>query len=251
MTIKVIIVDDEPLARVSLNTALTELTNWEIVNESASGEQVKELVTELNPQVLFLDIRMPGKSGIDVARELLTLENIPIIVFITAYDKHAIEAFELCALDYLLKPFDDERIKKTIKRIAETVNNKQILHQQVQSLGELSNENQSNEIKRFMVRSVGKVEVIDVEDVIWIASSGNYVELHLDSKMVLHRVSLNYLADHLSSDFQRCHRTSIVRISQVKSIESLKNGKYALLMNSGDRVALTQKYKDLLLNKLS
>jgi len=245
------IVDDESLARTSLKVALSELTDWTIVNESANGDKVKQLVEELQPQVLFLDIRMPGKSGLEVSRELLTLETVPIIVFITAYDKHAIEAFELCALDYLLKPFDDSRLQQTIERIDEIVESCRSLRLQLESFNQLKNGTLTKSIDKLMIRSVGKIEIIKVKDINWIASSGNYVELHLDSRMVLHRVSLNYLAEHLPDDFVRSHRTSIIRISQVSSIETVSNGKYCIIMKSGEKVPLTQSYREQILQKLS
>ena len=146
--------------------------------------------------------------------------------------QHAIEAFELSAVDYLLKPFDDERLLRTIKRIEK-------------QLGQGEQQADSQYLQQLAVRSVGKVQMVSVDDVMWIASAGNYVELHLQDKVILHRVSLSYLEKHLNPrDFVRVHRTAMVRFSKISELQSQTDSGYVALLDNGDKVTVSQRYKD-------
>ena len=249
MAVTVLIVDDEYLARANLAVALEENCDWQVVGECARGDGVMQSVEQLKPQVIFLDIRMPGLDGLAVSAQLMSLEDPPVLVFVTAFDQHAVEAFELCALDYLLKPFDDDRLLQTIKRVEKILESdeKPVAMGQWQQL----NDAKQQYLTQMAVRSVGKVQLVDVKDIIWMGSAGNYVELHLTQSCILHRVSLSYLEKHLDPEvFIRIHRTSIIRVAQVVEFLTLPDSSYAVMLKNGDKVSLSQRYKAGFLRRL-
>lgn len=248
--IDALVVDDEKLARANIRYSLQDFDNWRVIGECRRGDQVLDAVSELAPNVVFLDIKMPGLNGLKVCQQLQQLSKPPIIIFVTAYDVHAVEAFELCALDYLLKPFDDERFAKTIERIELLVINRQTQQYQVDQLEQVSSADQS-ELKTLIVRSVGRIQLIEIEQVNWLSTAGNYVELHLDDQVILHRVSLSYLEKHLPKiDFVRVHRTAMIRVSQVCEFLTLADGQYAVVLKSGEKVNVSQTHKERLLQLL-
>ena len=276
MPITVLLVDDELLARANMRAALEDCCDWRIVGECERGSDVLDSVQRLSPQVVFLDIKMPGLDGLQVSRQLMKLAQPPVLVFVTAFDQHAVEAFELCALDYLLKPFDDERLVQTIQRIEKVVNSGEspVGLQQWQQLNQAA-DSESQYLTQVAIRSVGKVQLVAIKDIVWMASAGNYVELHLDqnsvnnsnhtnnnnnsnsssssssSSSVLHRVSLSYLEKHLDpAIFTRVHRTSIIRLSEVSEFLTLPDASYAVVLKSGAKVTVSQRYKETLLASL-
>jgi len=193
---------------------------------------------------------MPGLSGLEVCQLLQDLEHPPIVVFVTAFDAHAIEAFELCALDYLLKPFDDERFSKTIERLVEQLSDQTSQKMQVNQLEKIT-QNKDESLSTLIVRSVGKIQLIKVEDINWLSTAGNYIELHLESQTILHRVSLSYLEKHLpQNEFCRVHRTAMVRTSQISEFLTLAEAQYAVVLKNGDNVNVSQSYKHKLLEQL-
>ena len=250
MTLRVLIVDDESLARANLRFALKSLTDWEIVNELASGQGVLERVKEGDIDLVFLDIRMPGMDGLQVSEQLLALEKTPIVVFITAYDQHAVEAFELCALDYLMKPFTDERLKKTIERIESMADNTDALNK-TRLESHLAVQDKSKPLSQLVIRSVGRIDVVNIADIDWFLSAGNYVECHQVEKMHLHRVSMNLLEEQLPEGFIRSHRKAIVRVSAIETISTSDSGKAIIIMQSGAEVPLSKSYKADILAALS
>ncbi len=249
-SISVLIVDDEHLARQNIVYSLQDFSRWKVVGECTRGDQVVKAIEQLKPQVIFLDIQMPGMNGLSVCKKLQRLKQPPFIIFVTAFNEHAVEAFELCAIDYLLKPFDDNRFEKTISRVEQLLTNKQYQQQQVEQLEQLSN-TENKPLKTLIVRSVGKIQLIDVAKVNWLSTAGNYVELHLESQVILHRVSLSFLEKHLpKDDFIRIHRTAMIRLSQVYEFLTLSDGQYAVTLKCGEKVNVSQSYKENLLKKL-
>ncbi len=245
-----LIVDDEKLARANISYALSELENWHVVAECSRGDEVLEHVKKYKPQVVFLDIKMPGLNGLVVCQLLQKLERPPVIIFVTAFDAHAIEAFELCALDYLLKPFDDFRFSKTIKRAVGQITDQISQKIQVNQLEKIT-QGSKREISTLIVRSVGKIQLIRVDDINWLSTAGNYIELHLDTQVILHRVSLSYLEKHLSqNEFCRIHRTAMVRTSQISEFLTLAESQYAVVLKNGDKINVSLRYKQKLLDLL-
>ena len=247
---KALIVDDEKLARANIKYSLEEFSQWQVVGECHRGDEVLDQVKALQPDVVFLDIKMPGLNGLKACQQLQTLQQPPLIIFVTAYDAHAVEAFELCALDYLLKPFDDERFAKTLERVELLLSNQQDQQQQVDQLDQISN-NEDQELDTLIVRSVGRIQLIEVHKVNWLSTAGNYIELHMDDQIVLHRVSLSYLEKHLpKEDFLRIHRTAMIRVSQVSEFLTLADGQYSVILKSGEKVNVSQTHKETLLQRL-
>lgn len=247
--IKVLIVDDESLARKTLSFSINEHTDWKQVGECDRGDLVEQKVADLKPDVVFLDIKMPGLDGLTVCEKLQQFSPSPLIVFVTAFDAHAIEAFELCALDYLLKPYDDERFIKTVNKIKQSLHSRDLQEKQIAQLNSVTH-NKNEILRTLIVRSVGRVQLIDTSEVNWLSTAGNYVELHTDSGIILHRVSLSYLEKHLEEDFLRVHRTAMLRVSQVSEFLTISEGQYSAVLKSGDKVSVSQSYKEKLLGRL-
>jgi len=241
------IVDDEILARANLRQLINQYTDWTIVAELANGEALEDKVRQLNPSVVFLDIKMPRRDGISAATGLLALDNAPLVVFVSAYSDYALKAFELYALDYLLKPFSDERFLQTVARL----NSLGDKFNQLQDVVDKLPRAQQGYLKVLIIRSIGVIKIVDVKDVIWCRGSGNYVEVMLGGESHLHRVSLSALEESLDPTvFARCHRSAIVRLSAIKEIKTLDDGQFQLGLENGDTVKLSQTYKDAILASL-
>ncbi|MES2581423.1 MAG: LytTR family DNA-binding domain-containing protein [Pseudomonadota bacterium] len=239
----VILVDDEPLARINLRKVIDQFTDWKVVLELENGEHIERYVEQLKPSLVFLDIKMPKRNGLSAADGLLKMENPPLIVFVSAYSEYALEAFELYALDYLLKPFSDERFKQTVDRLGSIAGNsvarKQVSDQQVESL------QGKKYLQVLIVRSVGVIRIVDLKDVVWFRGSGNYVEVMLAQERILHRVSIGFLEENLNpTHFVRCHRSAMVRVSAVKEIKTSDDGQMLMGLENGDSTKLSQTYKD-------
>lgn len=242
----VMLIDDEPLARVNLRRAVEQLTNWKVVLELDNGEAVEEYAARLKPSVVFIDIRMPKRNGLSAAAGLLKLDDPPLIVFVSAYSEYALEAFELYALDYLLKPFSDARFKQTVDRLISVAGNSSvrgpILRQQA-GYGQ-----EKKYLQVLIIRSVGVIRIVDLKDVIWFQGSGNYVEVVLNDEHILHRVSLGFLEENLDpGQFVRCHRGAIVRVSAIRDIKTFDDGQMVIGLKNGDTPKLSLSYKANLL----
>jgi two-component system, LytTR family, response regulator len=241
------IVDDELLARANLRHLIQQYTDWTIVAELTNGDSLEDYVKQLNPSVVFLDIRMPKRDGIAAATGLLALDNAPLVVFVSAYSDYALKAFELYALDYLLKPFSDERFLQTVTRL----NSLGEKYSQVQDVVNKLPREQHAYLKVLIIRSIGVIKIVDVKDVIWCRGSGNYVEVMLAGESHLHRVSLSALEESLDPEvFARCHRSAIVRLSAIKEIKTLDDGQFQLGLENGDTVKLSHTYKDAIMTSL-
>lgn len=247
--IKAMIVDDEALARINIRQALEDHEHWNIVAELDNGKELKTILKKYKPDVIFLDIKMPGKSGMALAKELLSLKSCPLIVFVTAYDEYAVNAFELCAFDYLLKPFNDQRFKKTILRLESVLNQPE--HDKFLQKWQSKQLNSIGKLTQIIIRSIGSIRIIEIEDVFWFSSNGNYVEVHHKEGMHLHRASLNYLESHLVSDkFCRVHRSAIIKLKEVKELKTMDDNSYVIILSNGNEVKLSSAYKNKLFSLL-
>jgi two-component system LytT family response regulator len=258
MTIRCILVDDEEHARVTLRYAMSKHPDWQLLAEFKNTTSAREFLATNTIDVLFLDIQMPKESGLELARSLAAGAHPPLIVFVTAYNAHAIDAFELHALDYLLKPFNPSRFAQTLARAREMLTRGQQhqLHysnQPTDYARALSSYVQAEEQKRqstspsylrhIIVRSVGEIESILLAQVFWIGAAGNYVELHLDRRVVLHRMPLGKLEEYLDpAVFLRVHRGVIVRIDQCAHLLTLGNGSYQLRLRCGDEISVSKNH---------
>jgi len=199
--------------------------------------------------VIFLDIQMPAESGLVLAREVSRMSEPPLIVFVTAYSEHAVDAFEVHALDYLLKPLSDARLAQTVERIGAMLAQRQrkAYGAALRDYVDAGAGRAVERLQRINVRSVGRIEQIRVDDILWVESAGNYVELHLEGRAVLHRITLNRLEALLApEDFLRVHRSAIVRRSQIARLETIGDGSYRLTLRCGAAVAVSERYLNAL-----
>ena len=248
-----IIVDDEEHGRTTLRYALEDHPQWKLLREFDQAESARQFLTEQTAHqkidVVFLDIQMPKENGISLARSISALPQPPIIIFVTAYNNHALDAFAVHALDYLLKPCNPKRFAEAIHYAQDMLEQKQgyaqALQQALSSLDQRSDhpDAAAQELRHLVVRSVGAMECVQLTDILWFSSASNYVELHLAGRTVLHRMTLSELEQRLpSSQFLRTHRTAIIRIAQIQQLVIQKDGSYQVTLRCGDKVPVSERY---------
>jgi two-component system, LytTR family, response regulator len=247
--VNVIIVDDEPLGRDLVRHMLTAHPEFRISAECGDGEKAIAAVKRHNPQLLFLDIKMPRLDGMSLLQRL-DADTRPLIVFVTAHDSYAIRAFEAHAFDYLLKPFDQERFDQTITRIRRRL--QQIeeakLGQSVRDLlsGSVSAVATKTSFDRIVVRESGRVYFVPISEVEWLEASGNYVSLHVGAgKTHLVHETMGAMEAKLDpAVFVRIHRSTIIRVERIKELLPHFNGEYIVVLKDGARVKLSRGYLD-------
>jgi two-component system LytT family response regulator len=245
--ISALIVDDEPAARSGLRRMLAAHSAITVVGEARNGAEAVELIREHRPQVVFLDVQMPEINGFQVL-EALTPEEVPVIVFVTAYDAWAVRAFEVRAFDYLLKPFDDRRLVSVVERLSAhfAEQGPDDMLERIQSL--LSARRQSDSfITRLVVREAGAIRFISVEDVEWIEAADYYARVHTNKSSELVRYTLNDLEKQLDPmRFVRVHRSAIVNASRVKEIRIAHQTHHTAILTNGASVPVSRSKKDVL-----
>lgn len=243
MNIRALIVDDEEPGRVNLRYALADHPQWEVVAECASAAAAAEVMAAAAVDVVFLDIQMPNESGLALARTLASQAQPPLVIFVTAHNAFALEAFEVHALDYLLKPVNDARLAAALARAALMLEQRQraIYSQALRAYVADS----GNYLQQLSVRSVGSIECIRLADVHWIEACGNYVQLHLAARSVMHRSAVSRLAERLDpSVFMQVHRRAIIRHDQLAGLEVTGDGTFRALLRCGARVAVSERHAD-------
>lgn len=262
--LKTLIVDDESLARRGLVHRLKSIPDINIVGEACNGREALKLIKELNPDLVFLDIQMPGVSGFEVVQQL-DIETMPIILFLTAYDEYAVRAFEVNALDYILKPIDEDRLHQVLDKVRANLSQKRALEQKsqlLQMVSDISGENISSfeelekkdvtelvqkEPSRLAIKDGGHTTWINQDDIEWIDAAGDYMCVQSLGVTYIMRKTMKELEKELDEKIlQRIHRSTIVNIKQVREMESHINGEYFLTLESGHRVKLSRTYKDKL-----
>jgi len=243
--IRALIVDDEPLAREGMRLHLGEHSDIEVIGECADGASAITAIRNLVPDLVFLDVQMSELDGFGVLRELEG-EDLPAIVFVTAYDQFALQAFEAAALDYLLKPLDPERLAGTLERARVQIEGRSRREQSEQILSLLSHFGaQPRFIERLVTRSDGRIRIIRVDDIDYIEAAGNYAKIHVSGKMHLVREGMNSLEAKLDGRrFLRIHRSVIVRIDRIRELESLYQGDYVVVLHDGVRLTTGRKYRE-------
>jgi len=238
---RALIVDDEPLARSGVVVRLSKFPDVEIVGESGDGPSAVEKILQLSPDVVFLDVQMPGMDGFEVLRALPS-EDLPLVIFLTAYEQHALRAFEVHALDYLLKPLDDERFARAVQR-ARQVQDTNSKIRMSERLLRLLGENFGRYVSRFPVRTGVRIQVVLTDDIEWIAAAGDYVELHFGGRHHLLRETMNSMEQKLDpAKFLRIHRSRIVRSTCVRELQALDNREYLVKLSDGSEHRSSRSY---------
>jgi two-component system LytT family response regulator len=245
--IRTLIVDDEPLARERIRQLLHKEPDIEILGECADGREATATIGQLKPDLVFLDVQMPELDGFGVL-EQLDRRAMPTIIFVTAYDRFALRAFEVHALDYLLKPFDSGRFKQALERARERVRREpaEDLSRRVSELlADLKpGPKQQN---RLAVKSGGKVVFLKTDEIDWVEAADNYVSLHVGSESHLHRETMAALEASLPADkFMRISRSTIVNIERIKELQPMFHGEYTVILRNGTRLTLSRGYREKL-----
>jgi two-component system LytT family response regulator len=253
MNIRTLIVDDEDIARQGLRKRLQRTDDFEIVGECADWVEAQGAIRELTPDVIFLDIRMPELSGFDLT-EKLPKWSPPRVIFVTAYEEYAVRAFEVHALDYLLKPIDDNRVNETLARVrsalVEGTENGYARHF-VEALTRISSGSgasaQSKGSDRIAIPQDDRVTILKVSEIDWVEASGNYVSLHTGKKTWLLRETITSMDGRLASfGFVRIHRSTLVNIERVTELRTLENGDLSVSLNDGTVLRLSRNYREAL-----
>ncbi|WP_129781042.1 LytR/AlgR family response regulator transcription factor [Peristeroidobacter soli] len=243
--IRVLVADDESPARDKLQRWLGELSDIEVVARAEDGLQAAACIDQLRPEVVFLDIQMPGLSGLEVAAQL-EQATAPLIVFVTAYDEHAVKAFELNAVDYLLKPYDKERLLKAVTRVRDRFGDKQARAPAVATARA-----QTGSSERLLVPEGERLQLIDSSSIDWLEADDNYVHVHAAGRKFLLRRTLQDLLVQLGEQrFARIHKSAAVNIAAVSSLTPLFKGDYEVSLRNGAMLRLSRRYKDALFARM-
>lgn len=241
MTIRACIVDDEPLARERIRLMVAQEPDVEVVGEAGDGTEAVELVRRAKPDLLFLDVQMPGLDGFGVL-QALEADIPPAVIFVTAYDQYALQAFEVHALDYLLKPFNSRRFKKAMQRARGELTREAApeMNERLLSLLEgLRSDRRTPE--RIVLKSAGRVSFLKVDEVDWIEAEGNYVRLHVGAHSHLLRETMKNIEARLDPErFIRIHRSTIVNTDRIKELHPLFHGEYAVILRDGTRLTASR-----------
>jgi two-component system LytT family response regulator len=248
---RVVIADDEPLARERLRMLLGTEDWIDVVAECVDGTSTIAAIQKLRPDLVFLDVQMPGATGFDVI-DAVGAARMPFVIFVTAYDRYALRAFDVHALDYLLKPFDRDRFQRAVARARQQLErdaNGELERRLLAIVRDLKPAHQR--LERFVVKSAGRVFFVRAEEIDWIEAAGNYVKLHVGTDTHLFRETMNALEAQLDPDFFfRIHRSHIVNIERVKELQPWFNGEYVVFLRTGARLTLSRGYREKLQERI-
>ncbi len=250
--IHVLVADDELPARQRLMDLLRRDEQVGSVSEAADGQTAVEMIEREKPDLLFLDVQMPELDGLGVIDAVGAAE-MPLTVFVTAYDQHAIRAFEANALDYLLKPFSDERFEATMARVKARLDERSMREfgQRVMKMVSAAPASPERRLDRLVVKAGGTTRFIRVIDIDWIEAAGVYVTLHVGGKELLYRAALNDLAEKLDPRrFVRVHRSALINIESVVQLEPISHGEFEAVLKNGSRTRVSRTYRGQLEKRL-
>ena len=243
--IRALIADDEWAARAKLQLWLVEQGDIEVVAQCVDGFDAAEQIGRVKPDVVFLDIQMPGLTGLEVAGQL-EQATAPLLVFVTAFNEHAIRAFELSAIDYLLKPYDKDRLLKTLARVRTRTQDRAARSNAVATARA-----QTNSSERLLVPENGQLLLIDSASVEWIEADDNYVHVHTALRSHLLRRTLHDLLSQLGErQFARIHKSTAVNVSAIAALVPLFKGDHEVQLRSGKTLRLSRRYKDALFDRI-
>ena len=247
---RALIVDDEPLARRGVALRLKRFKDVDVIGECGDGRSAVGKILELSPDLVFLDVQMPGMDGFEVLRAV-PKEKLPRVIFLTAYEKHALRAFEVHALDYLLKPVDDQRFAVAIGRARNILDSasKTVM---VERLVQMLNETSEKYLSRFTVKTGSRIQIVLAEDVEWIGAAGDYAELHAYRRAYLLREPLSSLEHKLNpKKFLRIHRSRIVRVGGIQELRAIDNREFIVKLSDGSEHRSSRTYAERLESWLS
>ena len=251
MKIRTLIVDDEPLGRERIRTLLASDPEIEVIGECADGRQAITAIEQRNPDLVFLDVQMPEVDGFSVL-EAICSECMPVIIFVTAYDRYAVQAFEVHALDYLLKSYDRERFSAAVQRAKEEIQRSRegVLNERL--VGLLENlQTKKDRLTRLVIKSAGRIVFLRVEEIDWIEAADNYVRVHAGKESHLIRETLQSLEKRLDpGKFLRIHRSFLVNLDRIRELRPIFHGDYAVKLADGTELTLSRNYREKLLEPL-
>ena len=250
MKIKTIIADDEPLAREKIRNLLEQDPDIELIGECADGIETVTAIRNQQPDLVFLDVQMPELDGFGVLKALHD-SNMPTLIFVTAYDQYALRAFEVHALDYLLKPFDRERFQKALQRAKEHIRkeksgevNEKLLTLLEDLKSEKSNNHERKYLDRLVIKAGGRVTFLKTEEIDWIEAAGNYIRLYIGKDSHLLRETMNNIQTKLDPEkFLRIHRSTILKIDRIKELQPWYHGEYFVTLENGKQLTSSRSYR--------
>ena len=249
--IRALIADDEALARKFIRRMLKDNHDVEIVGECSNGKDAVAMIRKQNPDVVFLDVQMPEMDGFAVL-ESIGVDQLPEIIFTTAYEEYAIRAFELHALDYLLKPFDQARFKDAIQHAKERLRSQRQKDGRLQMSALLESiKNKPQYLERLVIKTGGRITFLSTDEINWIEADDKYVHLHTGKVSPMVRQTLNAMEAQLDPrKFSRIHRSAIVNVERIKELQPLFSGEHSILLEDGTKLTLSRSYKDKLFELL-
>jgi two-component system LytT family response regulator len=256
--LRVMIVDDEQLAREHIEDRLAHEENVEIVGTADNGDDAVEAIRRLKPDLVFLDVQMPGRTGVQVAETLLP-EGMPSVIFTTAFDQYALKAFELAAVDYLVKPFDDDRFSEAFRRARKSIELQDVerMTRRLLSMLEASQQRPAEEpkksayLQRIPVEMRGQMRVVPVDRIDYITASGPYAELHVADRTFTVRERMQDLEERLDPEvFMRVHRSVIVRLDRIDVMLRSSGGDYAVRLKDGTELSVSRARREALEQRL-
>jgi len=237
--IRTLIADDEPLARRQLRSLLERDPQIALVGEAGSGAEARRAIRELNPELLLLDVRMPQGDGFSVLEDL---ERPPYVIFATAHAEHAVHAFDIAAVDYLLKPFDDERFERSIQRAKDAIRARRLMQlaREIVSRDGAAPAKVTDDSQRVTVHDGKRVSWVGTDDIDWIEAADYYAQVHAHGHAHLVRESLQKLEERLGRKFMRVHRSALVNVARVQRLDRLEGGELVIVLQSGIRVPVSR-----------
>ena len=250
--IRTLVVDDEPLARERLTNLLSAEPDIEVVGQCRDGEEAATAIVDHTPDLVFLDVQMPAMNGFEVI-DAVGSERMPLVIFVTAYDQHALKAFQVRALDYLLKPFDRDRFQEALQRARTYIQRDEtgdIGRRLLALIKDLRRDQPKTD--RLVVKSGGRLFFLRTDEIDWIEAAGNYVRLHVGPVSHLLRETMNAIEGRLDPEkFFRIHRSRIVNMERIQEMQPWLNGEYAVLLRTGTRLTLSRGYREKLQDRLA
>ena len=256
--IRVLVVDDEPLAREKIREMVKRDAEVEIVGECSSGAEAVAAVRETRPDLLLLDVQMPELGGFEVL-QALDGEHPPAVIFVTAYDQYAVRAFDACALDYLLKLFDEERFERALSRAKQQLRREGLTDEDgdetasplaprdAKANGGGDNDSHAPPLERFVVKAAGRIFFLKADEVDWIEAYGNYVRLHVGKSAYILREPIGGIEASLDpARFLRIHRSSIVNVERIREMQPMFHGQYTVVLHDGTQLTLSRRYRSKL-----